>query len=151
MADVAFRTARADDVAGIIALLRADALARSRETASPETYLSAFARIAADPSTNVIVGEQDGHILATYHINILHGLSRSATTRAQVEAVRVDSSLRGQGVGKRLMLDAETRARAAGATLIQLTSDRTRDDAHRFYEVLGYTASHLGFKKALAD
>lgn len=150
MADVTFRPARVEDVDAVVALLRADSLGKGREIAAPQLYRDAFDRVAADPGAEVIVGEAGGKIVATYHINILHGLSRGATTRAQIEAIRVASSLRGQGVGHRLMADAEARARAAGATLVQLTSDRTREAAHGFYEALGYKPSHMGFKKSLS-
>jgi GNAT superfamily N-acetyltransferase len=82
-------------------------------------------------------------------LTILAGLSRGGSRRALVEAVRVAADLRSQGIGARMMADCEARARAAGATIIQLTTDRSRTDAHRFYERLGYQASHLGMKKPL--
>ena len=144
-----FRAARAADVPAIIELLRADSLGAGRELQDLAVYEAAFERIAADPNADVIVGEAGGRVVATYHLNILHGLSRGASTRAHVEAVRVDASLRGQGAGRALMADAEARARTAGATLIQLTSDATRPDAHAFYEALGFTPSHIGFKRSL--
>ena len=146
---VRFRPARQADVPAIVALLSADPLGAGRENAPLEAYRAAFARVADDPNAEVIVGEEDDRIVATCHINILHGLSRAATTRAQVEAIRVHADVRGRGIGHLLMQDAESRARAAGATLIQLTSDATRPEAHSFYEALGFTPSHVGFKRAL--
>ncbi|MGC9449473.1 N-acetyltransferase family protein [Cereibacter johrii] len=146
---IRFRDARREDVAAIVALLADDALGAQRETAPPETYLSAFDRMAASPGMFLIVGEQEGRVVATYQLAILPGLSLRAATRALVEAVRVASDLRSQGIGADLMADAETRARAAGATLIQLTTHRSRERAHRFYERLGFTASHIGYKRAL--
>ena len=93
--------------------------------------------------------EAGDQVLATYQLTVISGLSLSAARRAQIEAVRVDASLRGQGAGAALMADAEARARAAGASLMQLTSNASRTDAHRFYERLGYAPSHIGFKKPL--
>jgi GNAT superfamily N-acetyltransferase len=82
-------------------------------------------------------------------LTILAGLSRGGGRRALVEAVRVSADLRSKGIGALMMAECEARARAAGATMIQLTTDRSREAAHRFYERLGYTASHLGMKKPL--
>ena len=102
------------------------------------------------PRSDLIVGEQDGRIVATYQISYLPGLSLKAARRAQVESVRVASDLRGRGIGAMMMADAETRSRAAGCSLIQLTTNSTRADAHRFYERLGFTPSHIGFKRNLS-
>jgi GNAT superfamily N-acetyltransferase len=97
----------------------------------------------------VIVGEEEGRVVATYHLSVLPGLSRGGASRALVEAVRVAADRRSRGIGALMMRDAEERARGAGCALIQLTTDRTRPAAHRFYERLGYVASHIGFKRAL--
>ena len=146
---VTFREARREDVPAIVALLREDPLGASRETAAPDAYLAAFDAMAAEPGNRVIVGEAEGRVVACYQLTLISGLSRQGMRRAQVEAVRVSGALRGQGVGEALMADAEARASAAGCGLVQLTSDRTRDRAHRFYERMGYVASHLGFKRWL--
>ena len=146
---IAFRPARREDVPAIITLLADDVLGQARESADPAPYLAAFDAMQAEGGNALIVGEQDGRVVATYQLTLISGLSLSAARRAQVEAVRVDASLRGQGAGAALMADAEARARAGGATLIQLTSNASRKDAHRFYERLGYAPRHLGFKKPL--
>lgn len=144
-----FREARRGDVPAIVALLRDDPLGAERETAPDGDYLAAFDRIAASSDTVLVVGEDEGRVVATFTLSILPGLSRGGASRALVEAVRVASDRRSRGIGARLMADAEERARAAGCAMIQLTTDRTRTEAHRFYERLGYVASHLGFKKPL--
>jgi GNAT superfamily N-acetyltransferase len=109
----------------------------------------AFASMQAAGNTRAYVGEQAGEIVATYQLSILTGFSLTAPTRAMIEAVRVRGDLRGQGIGAVLMEDAEARAQAAGAAMMQLTSNASRKDAHRFYQQLGYVQSHAGFKKAL--
>lgn len=146
---IAWREARRDDVAHVVALLADDVLGAGRERAGLEAYLAAFDAMAAEGHNRVIVGERAGEIVATYQITFIAGLSLGAARRAQIEGVRVSRSVRGQGVGGRLLADAEARARAAGCTLIQLTSNATRADALRFYERHGFTASHVGFKKPL--
>lgn len=137
------------DVAAIVALLADDVLGKGREVDDLPRYLDAFDAIRQENSNTVYVGEQDGRVVATYQLTIMSGLSLSASRRAQIEAVRVDVSLRGQGAGAALVADAERRAKDAGATLIQLTSNASRTDARRFYEKLGYAPSHFGFKKSL--
>lgn len=146
---VSFRPARRADVATIVAMLADDELGKARETAELATYLAAFDGMERREGSHLIVGEMEGRIVATYQLTILHGLSLRAATRAQVESVRVESALRSQGIGAALMADAEARARAAGCSLIQLTSSNSRARAHRFYERLGFTASHVGYKRSL--
>jgi len=97
----------------------------------------------------LIVGESDGRIVATCQLTILAGLSRQGAKRALVEAVRVVADLRGQRIGEALMAECEVRARAAGANVIQLTTDKTRLRAHAFYDRLGFLPSHIGYKKTL--
>ncbi|WP_127903465.1 GNAT family N-acetyltransferase [Solirhodobacter olei] len=146
---VSFRPARRADVATIVAMLADDELGKARETAELATYLAAFDGMERREDSHLIVGEMEGRIVATYQHTILHGLSLRAATRAQVESVRVESALRSKGIGAALMADAEARARAAGCSLIQLTSSNSRARAHRFYERLGFTASHVGYKRSL--
>ncbi|GAA1880594.1 GNAT family N-acetyltransferase [Lapillicoccus jejuensis] len=140
-----------DDVAGIVALLHDDAVAAGRE--SPDDlapYLLAFERVDADPAHQlVVVHDPDGGLAATLQLTVVPGLSRRGTTRVVVEAVRVAPDRRGGGLGGALLGWAERWALARGATLVQLTTDVRRTDAHRFYERLGYVASHVGFKKEL--
>ncbi len=146
---IRFRDATRADVPAIVALLTDDPLGQGREGADLAPYLAAFDQIAAQPMHSLIVGEMHGRIVATCQLTILHGLSRQGMTRALVEAVRTAPDLRSQGIGAALMAEVEARARAAGARILQLTTDKTRTRAHAFYARLGFEASHLGFKKAL--
>ena len=148
-AALTFRPVTRADVPAVVALLADDVLGRGRESAELAPYLAAFDAMQAEGGNQLIVGEAGDQVLATYQLTVISGLSQSAARRAQIEAVRVDASLRGQGAGAALMADAEARARAAGASLMQLTSNASRTDAHRFYERLGYAPSHIGFKKPL--
>ena len=142
--------ARVEDVAPIVALLADDPLGAGRETPDDLTpYLKAFEVIDADRHQHLVVARRGGRVVGTLQLTVLPGLSRTASTRAQVEGVRVHVDERGSGLGAELMAWAEDQARALGCTLLQLTSDLTREGAHRFYERLGYTGTHLGFKKRL--
>ncbi|MFC3182478.1 GNAT family N-acetyltransferase [Cypionkella sinensis] len=130
-------------------MLADDPLGQARESSNLAPYEAAFAEIAANPMHQLIVGELDGRIVATCQLTILAGLSRQGAKRALVEAVRVVADLRGHRIGEALMAECEARARAAGASVIQLTTDKTRLRAHAFYDRLGYTPSHIGYKKSL--
>lgn len=147
--DVTFRPATRADVPAVVALLRDDALGAAREDADLSPYLAAFDRMAQEGTNQIIVGVAGGQVVACCQITVITGLSLRAARRAQVEGVRVASPLRGQGIGAALMADACDRARAAGCALIQLTSNATRARARAFYERLGFTASHIGFKRDL--
>jgi GNAT superfamily N-acetyltransferase len=144
-----FRDARAEDVPAIVAMLADDPLGQARESADMSPYHAAFAEIAANPMHHLIVGERAGRVIACCQLTVLSGLSRRGARRALVEAVRVAADLRGQGIGAALMAECESRARAAGCTMIQLTTDASRKEAHRFYARLGYQPSHVGMKKPL--
>lgn len=146
---VLFREARRDDVPAIVALLTDDVLGRGRESADLAVYEAAFDDMEREAGNKVFVGEADDVIVATYQLTVISNLSHGALRRAQLEAVRVADAFRGQGIGAALMADAEARARASGAGLIQFTSNNSRDRAHAFYERLGFDASHVGFKKYL--
>ena len=147
--EVSFRLARRDDVPAIVALLTDDVLGRGRERDDLSVYQAAFDAIAEESGNSVIVGEAGGRVIATYQITLISNLSLGANRRAQIEAVRVADDFRGQGVGALLFADAEARARAGGATLMQLTSNASRERSHGFYLGLGFVASHVGFKKPL--
>lgn len=146
-----FREAGREDVPAVVALLADDMLGKGREMQDLSAYLAAFDAIAREGGNRVIVGEAEtgGEIIATYQITFISGLSLAAARRAQIESVRVHSGYRGQGIGAAMFADAEARARAAGCKLMQLTMNAARKDSHRFYEGLGFTASHIGFKKPL--
>ena len=144
------RPARRADVPAIVALLADDVLGASRET--PEDlapYEEAYERVAADPGQHLVVADRDGRVVGTLQLTVQPGLSRRGATRTIVEGVRVATSERGTGLGTRLLEWAEEESRRLGCALVQLTSDATRLDAHRFYERLGFEKSHVGFKKVL--
>jgi len=147
------RPARIDDVRAIVELLAADQLGATRDGADDdeglEPYRRAFEAIDADPAHLLLVAESGGEIVATMQLSFLPGLARRGALRAQIEAVRVRADQRGSGLGGELMIWAIEEARRRGCALVQLTSDKRRTDAHRFYERLGFVASHEGFKLAL--
>lgn len=146
---VFWREAVAEDVPAIVAMLADDLLGRSRECDDLSPYRAAFEAMQAESGNCLIVGEVAGTVVATYQLTFITGLSLKAARRAQLESVRVASEQRGGGIGAALMRDAEERARAANCSLIQFTSNATRDRAHEFYKRQGYLPSHLGFKKVL--
>ncbi len=145
---VLFRAARPDDVPAVMALLLED---RAPDAPAPVDAdpVDQYLAMIADGTTQLVVGLEDGEVIACYQLSILHLVSPSIPIRAQVESVRVRADRRGQGIGSAMMEDAEERARAAGATLMQFTSNMARSDAHRFYDRLGFRATHAGFKKTL--
>ncbi|MBF8184890.1 GNAT family N-acetyltransferase [Nonomuraea sp. K274] len=147
-----FRLARREDVPAIVAMLGDDPLGATREgDPADERYLAAFDRIDADPYDELVVAERDGKVVGTMQLTYLAGLSRLGAERCQIEAVRVAASTRGQGLGRRMIRWAIDRARARGCAMVQLTSDKSRTDAHRFYDSLGFTASHVGYKLTLSS
>ncbi|WP_372408630.1 N-acetyltransferase family protein [Streptomyces luteireticuli] len=144
---VEIRRATADDVPAIVAMLADDPLGARRETPEdPAPYRAAFAAIDADPQQQLIVAVRDGRPIGTLQFTVIPGLSHRGSRRALVEAVRVHADERSRGLGSLLMRWALEEARRLDCMLLQLTSDATRLDAHRFYERLGFEASHLGFK-----
>ncbi|GAA0870751.1 GNAT family N-acetyltransferase [Brevundimonas basaltis] len=152
MDTVAFRRARAPDVPAIVALLADDPIGRLREDASEPllaAYLDAFAAIEADPNQMLAVATAGERVVGTLQISFIPGLSRKGMWRGQIEGVRIAADLRGAGLGRRAFEWAIEACRARGCGLVQLTTDRKRPEAHRFYEQLGFTASHLGYKKTL--
>ncbi|HEY1588009.1 MAG TPA: GNAT family N-acetyltransferase [Polyangia bacterium] len=141
------RRARRDDVPAIVALYADDMLGAARETPHAlDVYYAAFDALDGDRNHELVVGELDGRIVATLQLTFIQHLSHRGGKVAQVEAVRVAASLRGGGLGAALMRWAVERARAAGCVRMQLTSNKERTDAHRFYERLGFSRSHEGFK-----
>jgi ribosomal protein S18 acetylase RimI-like enzyme len=143
------REAVAADVDAIVALLADDALGRTREAPGDPAYGRAFAAIAAQGGNVILVAEEAGALIGCLQLTFIPGLSHRGRTRAQIEGVRVAAAARGRGVGQRLIEAALNRARDAGCGLAQLTSDVRRTDARRFYERLGFEASHVGMKRAL--
>jgi len=150
MADLEIRSATADDIPAIVAMLADDPLGAQRESPGDlAPYRVAFERIAADPNQQLVVAVRDGEAVGTLQLTVIPGLGRRGATRSLIEAVRVHRSMRGAGLGTQLIEWAIDQSRSLGANLVQLTSDASRTDAHRFYERLGFVNSHLGFKLSL--
>ncbi|MET9493962.1 GNAT family N-acetyltransferase [Streptomyces sp. NPDC006552] len=150
MADLEIRVAAAEDVPAIVAMLADDPLGARRE--SPEDlapYLAAHARLAADPNQHLVVAVRADRVVGTLQLTVVPGLSRRGATRSIIEGVRIHADERGSGLGTQLIEWAVAASRRQGCQLVQLTSDATRTDAHRFYERLGFEASHVGFKLQL--
>ena len=146
---VSLRLARRTDVPVIVRMLVDDELGSQRERFEmplPQAYYAAFEAIEADPNQELIVAELNGAVIGTLQLMYLPSLSYQGGTRAQVESVRVLQQLCGQGIGAEMMKWAIGRARQHGCHLMQLTSHKSRTDAHRFYEKLGFTKSHIGMK-----
>lgn len=147
-----YRDARVEDVAAIIRLYVDDDVGSTREVVSdaPEGhYLTAFREIDCDPRHRLVVVEDDGELVATLQLSILPHLVLRGGRRAQIEAVRVRSDRRGSGLGEAVFRWAIDEARKQGCGLVQLTTNASRTDARRFYERLGFEASHVGMKLAL--
>lgn len=149
MPPMQFRRAKADDLPAIISLLVDDALGAGRESRAGDAYAHAFAQIDRDPNQLLAVAELDGQVIGTLQLTFLQGLSRGGAIRGQIEAVRIASHLRGQGIGQQMIAWAVATCRSRGCTMVQLTTDKSRGDAHRFYDRLGFEQSHLGYKMAL--
>ncbi|MCR6030205.1 GNAT family N-acetyltransferase [Nocardioides sp. zg-579] len=138
------------DVPALVALLADDLLGAGRESLDLAPYLAAFREIDRDPNQLLVaVRNADGAVAGTLQLTLIPGLARQGAKRLQIEAVRLASSARGIGLGTALFAWAHRYAREHGATLAQLTTDKARSEAHRFYEALGYRASHEGYKLRL--
>jgi GNAT superfamily N-acetyltransferase len=146
---VSLRRARAANVPALVRLMSDDDISAGRETADLAPYERAFARIDAEPAQLLVVGEVDGEAVCTLQLTVIPGLARGGALRGQVEAVRVSSSLRGRGIGEAMLRWAAEELRSRGCAVAQLTTDKRRTDAHRFYARLGWAASHEGFKLQL--
>ena len=154
MSRLATRRATAADLAAIIALLDDDAQSRGREDPRlplDPRYLAAFAEIAANPDQLLAVAEQAGAIVGTMQLTFILGIAFRGAWRMQIEAVRIASAVRGQGLGAEMIAWAVEEARGRGCRTVQLTSMSTRTDAHRFYERLGFVKSHVGMKLQLTE
>ncbi|MFF4907834.1 GNAT family N-acetyltransferase [Streptomyces sp. NPDC001260] len=150
MGDLEIRPATAGDVPEIVAMLADDPLGAQRESPDDLTpYLAALERLTSDPNQHLVVASREHRVVGTLQLTIIPGLSRRGATRSIIEAVRVHADERGSGLGTQLIEWAIDASRREGCQLVQLTSDNTRTDAHRFYERLGFTASHVGFKLPL--
>ena len=144
-----FRRGTRTDVEAIVRMLADDDIGGSREQVGdevPPSYYAAFDAIDADPSHELIVAEDDGEVVGVLQLTFLPNLTYHGGWRAQVEGVRVSSSQRGRGLGAAMLREAIARAERRGCVLVQLTTDKRRRDARRFYERLGFEATHEGMK-----
>ncbi|MVW73174.1 MULTISPECIES: GNAT family N-acetyltransferase [unclassified Bordetella] len=149
-----FRRARRDDLDTLVTLLADDVLGREREDASMPAvscYVLAFEAIDRDPNQFLAVAERYGHIIGCLQLSFIPGLSRRGLWRGQIESVRIASGERGSGIGRLMFEWAIAQCRERGCGLVQLTTDKKRGDARRFYESLGFTASHEGMKLELGS
>jgi len=151
--EVAFRRAVAGDLESVVALLADDPLGRERESAGAggldPRYRQAFAAIERDPNQLLAVAERDGQVIGVLQLSFIPGLTRRGMWRGQIEGVRVAAAERGGGIGQAFIEWAIAQCRERGCGLVQLTSDKRRPAAHRFYEALGFEATHQGYKLAL--
>lgn len=150
--EIRFRLATRADVPSIVRMLADDELGSQRERCEaplPESYYSAFEQIRDDPNHELIVAERNGEVIGTLHLMFLHSISFQGGLRAQIESVRVDRRYQNRGIGSQMMNWTLERAKQRGAHVVQLTTHKTRLDAHRFYERLGFEGSHLGMKLSL--
>jgi len=145
-----FRKAKLEDVSAIVQMLADDALGMKRESfqqALPKEYLDAFARIDSDENQELIVVEsQEGELIGTMQLTFIQYLTYRGGVRAQIEAVRIAKDKRGMGIGKKMFQWAIERSKEKKAHLLQLTTDKNRPEAIRFYEDLGFKSSHEGMK-----
>lgn len=149
---VLYRGARENDLPELVALLADDALGSQREdTGNPinQRYLEAFRHIQGDPNNELVVVEDSGRILGMMQLTFIPYLTHTGSWRCLIEGVRIHSNFRGRGLGEQMFRWAFARAREKGCSMVQLTSDKQRPDALRFYEKLGFVASHEGFKLRL--
>jgi GNAT superfamily N-acetyltransferase len=149
---LAFRRATIDDLPAIVRLLADDPLGATRETVSTPplpAYVDAFRAIDTDPNHELVVAEAEARVIGVLQLTFLPSITHRGAWRAQIEGVRVAADARSSGVGRALFAWAIDRARARGCALVQLTTDKTRPDARRFYESLGFAATHEGMKLRL--
>ncbi|HEV2510012.1 GNAT family N-acetyltransferase [Bosea sp. (in: a-proteobacteria)] len=152
---IQIRPARRDDVPRIASLIMLGAATQTRtlaeieEEAQNPAYLAAFAEVDASPYNTLFVAELDGKVVGTLQLTLIPGLAYRGRKRAKLESVHVHPDLRGRRVGEAMVAHAVDVARQKGAGLVELTSDKAREAAHRFYRRIGFSQSHEGFKLAL--
>ena len=150
MSSLLIRPAVAGDLQAILDLTAEDAIRAFTEPTAPTArQRAALEEIIADPVHDLLVGEIDGRIVTTAHVNWLRVLMYDGGLICQIESVRTSAALRGQGIGRQLMEHIEAEARRRGAARMQLTTNKQRIRAHEFYQRLGFTPSHTGMKKIL--
>lgn len=151
---IEIRRAERGDLAAIVALLADDVLGRGRELLSEplaDVYSTAFEAIENDPNQFLAVMVDNGEVVGTLQLSFIPGLSRRGAQRALIEAVRIAAKRRGERLGEQLFEWAIAECRRRGCALIQLTSDRERAEAHRFYDRLGFEPTHVGYKLKLSE
>lgn len=150
MSDLRFRPATHDDIRAIVEMLADDHLGATRESMDDlSPYEATFAVIDSDPQHLLVICERGGSIAGTMQLTCVPGLSHRGAMRMLIEGVRVHRKARGEGIGTRMIEWAIDHARTRGCRLVQLTTDKSRTDAHRFYERLGFEQTHLGYKLKL--
>lgn len=151
--DLVIRPAAQADLQAIVAMLADDVLGSGREVSGGDIapYQEAFAEIEAQPGNTVYVAEQGGAVVGCFQFMVIPNLSLEGARRALIEGVRVAAAARGQRLGERMMRFAVDEARRNGCRIVQLTTNRQRTDAIRFYERLGFEPTHVGFKLYLED
>lgn len=147
--NVSIRLAKREDLTDIIALFAADMIGGHGDTTAPDAfpdYLAAFDRIITTPNESLYVAELDGAVVGTFQTTVLTTLSGRGSSNLLIEAVQTRKDMRGRGIGETMMRFAIESARQQGLSKIQLSSNKARVDAHRFYERVGFEPSHLAFK-----
>ena len=150
--ELKYRSADFEDLESLVALLSNDPLGSKREDASVplnSAYIEAFEAITRDPNNELLVVELENSLVGMLQITFIPYLTHIGGWRCLIEGVRIHSDYRGQGFGAQMFAHAIELAKSKGCTIVQLTSDKQRPDAIRFYEKLGFKATHEGFKLAL--
>lgn len=147
--ELKFRLAKTDDLSDIVRMLSDDTLGASREKFEPilsDNYLKAFENISNDPNQELTIVEMNGEKVGTYQLTFIQYLTHQGGLRAQIEAVRTSSTYRGKGIGTKIFEYIVDRAKQKGCNMLQLTSDKQRPEAIKFYETFGFIATHEGMK-----
>jgi GNAT superfamily N-acetyltransferase len=150
--ELVFRLANEEDLIDIVRMLADDPIGATREKFDnnlSDNYIKAFKNIQSDSNQELTIVELNGEKVATFQLTYIQYLTHQGGLRAQVEAVRTNSNYRGQGIGKKVFNYIIERATAKGCNLLQLTSDKKRPEAIRFYETIGFIATHEGMKLKL--
>ncbi len=152
MSALRVREAVAADLADVVSLQREDVIREVHEDGVPvSAYRAAFDEITADAHQQLLVGEVDGSVVATAQVTWIRRMTYVGGEMGVVESVRVRSDLRGRGLGEQLMRHVLELARQRGAVRLELTTNARRTGARRFYERLGFVASHVGMKYSLVE
>lgn len=150
--DIVFRKAKVEDLNDIIGLLADDRLGAKREDNSvppKDFYTKAFDAITEDKNQFLVVVEREGRVVGVMQLSFIPGLSHKGAWRGQIESVRIHRDERGTGLGQKMFLWAIEMFKDHGCNLVQLTCDKSRNEAHNFYEKLGFRPTHIGFKLTL--